>query len=390
MGKKTINVFVSYAQREQKWAFSKLLEILEYIEVTNKSKFNLEIHYDRRFEAGRNFDKDIADLLRKSEIIVVLVTQRFLLSPYIYRNERPLIIEAANKKKNVIPVIVGVNPIDYKESWLAALHVTTLPSHLNEIITSSTHMLWAEVKLGLKKKILSTHKAKSNLLGAGSSDGCSRKLLLGLGITVVLVVLFPNIQNWIKNYTKQTTEVVTPTPPAPPFNPNPPAPPKPSPAPHVIDDPIVDEYDDESDSRNRRRENILPNPEKKRRPTFEPELEKLVKYYEINDVQKIPRPLGGHPYHGAEPYGRYESCQAVNSKGYKPCKKGQRWFLVNEVKNIHHKISFPDIMHKQIYAIRPYYDDFAEVYFHNGTEMYLIFCLDMEDQPEYCMTKFAD
>ena len=85
-----------------------------------------------------------------------------------------------------------------------------------------------------------------------------------------------------------------------------------------------------------------------------------------------------------EPYGRYESCQGLDENGFKPCKIKRSWFIVNESRNIHHLITIPTRTHKDIYAIRPFRNSIAEVYYYDGTKIYLKFCLDLNDNMLEC------
>jgi len=85
-----------------------------------------------------------------------------------------------------------------------------------------------------------------------------------------------------------------------------------------------------------------------------------------------------------EPYGRYESCQGLDAQGFKPCKKNRRWYIVNEARNIHHRINFDLRTHRDIFAIRPFQTGVAQVFFYDGRMMYLAFCVGLDDRVLEC------
>jgi hypothetical protein len=107
-------------------------------------------------------------------------------------------------------------------------------------------------------------------------------------------------------------------------------------------------------------------------------------YYPSSTYQSTVNPIG---VYRTESYGRYESCQGRDAQGNKPCKRNRRWYIVNEASNIHHQINFTERTHKDIYAIRPFSNGLAQVYFYDGRRMYLEFCVGLDDRVVECVLR---
>lgn len=388
--KRTIRIFISYAQKGPEWGIRETDEILRKFR-DFRSDFPCEIHYfwDDFLEAGRRFTKRIKKELRQADIVLLLITRKFFSSPYINQYEKPIIQKLHNSGKSVIPIIIG--DTNYKREWVYKLGVKTLPKGIEHIIFNSRQRdtLWSLVEEGLEEAIRKTYARILEEPEDASPEESKRVLIeqvgcifIFLAVAVSSYFLYSSIpaQEDVSDRNKPGVDVID----------NPPT--EYGPETSRVDSTAQDR----TQNRTQERSDIFTPPKtlpQIRETTvreIDPSIQDLVSYYEFNGVQPVPRTLGKFGYFGAQAYGQYESCQAINRNGYKPCKKNRHWYLVNEKKNIHHLISFPEPIHKDIYAIRPYYDDFAEVYFHDGENMYLRFCIDLEDNPAACQAFFVD
>lgn len=104
---KKLNAFISYSHKDTKYK-DKLLVALGAL----SQSYNIEPWYDGKINAGNNIDEAIKKELKKSHIILLLITNNFINSSYCMDVE----LKAAKKRENVGKCIVI--PVIFQESLL--------------------------------------------------------------------------------------------------------------------------------------------------------------------------------------------------------------------------------------------------------------------------------
>ena len=156
-----IKVFTSYAHKDEE-----LREELDVHLAMIKRHKAISIWNDRQIVAGEEWDNAIKTELKEADIILLLVSPRFLASQYIYEIE----IKHAMKRHRagtatVIPIIL--KPCDWKVADLAALQ--GLPREGKAITTwEDMDEALLNVTLGLRTAIQSVQKRKKEINDANS------------------------------------------------------------------------------------------------------------------------------------------------------------------------------------------------------------------------------
>lgn len=96
-------IFVSYSQQDRE-----ALEQLKKFVWPLEREGLIDYWYDRRIEAGRDWEADILAALERARVVVLLISQDFLASEYIYRQEISRILARAHDDGLiVIPVFLS-------------------------------------------------------------------------------------------------------------------------------------------------------------------------------------------------------------------------------------------------------------------------------------------
>lgn len=110
-----LNVFISYSHKDEA-----LKDELEVHLATLKRQGKIKPWQDRALEAGTRWDPEIKAALEAAQIILLLITPRFMASDYIHDVELKRAMERDQEgTARVIPIIL--KPVDLKDTPIAAL-----------------------------------------------------------------------------------------------------------------------------------------------------------------------------------------------------------------------------------------------------------------------------
>jgi len=97
-----INLFISYSHQEKE---KYLPELLTYL--NEESCPNIKIWYDEKISPGGDWDDTIKSSFNNAQIVLLLISQSFLMSPYIRENELNPALERYNAGScKVIPIFI--------------------------------------------------------------------------------------------------------------------------------------------------------------------------------------------------------------------------------------------------------------------------------------------
>lgn len=101
--KKTpVKVFISYAHRDNEFR-EKLLEMLKGF----MDREVIQVWQDRQIEPGDDWYEDIQSAMKTCQMAILLVSQYFLNSEFIQREEVPVLLQKRKKEgMRVVPIIV--------------------------------------------------------------------------------------------------------------------------------------------------------------------------------------------------------------------------------------------------------------------------------------------
>lgn len=381
MPTRPIIVFVSYAHASPSWAIEEIEKMLQSFQKRRTADYQLQYFTDSLLKLGGDYNDQILGHLRSADVVLLLITRDFFYSDYIDQLERPIIV--TKTKERIIPIIAGFN--NYKNEWIHDLNLPTIPRGPESPIRSAQpyyrdeDLTIVQEKLHecLKETYLSVNRytrSKTRISRSPSKLSTTHYIGFVLLAIVVAIMLF----YWQYSGENVQERNIVPS--------GGYEPPSDAPVPRRLSDLPTSQQDiskvEEDPGITQQQGTELAN------PNFIP-----AKYDEITVSDLSPsrrRAIRGQPvmvgytYYGKEPYGRYESCQGLDRNGFKPCKLDRRWYIVNESRDIHHVIPFPVETHKRIFAIRPFREGVAEVYFYNGETMYLEFCVGLNDSIVQC------
>jgi WD40 repeat protein len=105
-------VFISYSRPDRDWLEHLLIFLKPY------TRQNLKIWADQYIQVGEEWRRDISMALSRSCVGVLLVSQNFLASDFIYKEELPPLLEgAAAKSIKLVPI--PISAFDYQASGLS-------------------------------------------------------------------------------------------------------------------------------------------------------------------------------------------------------------------------------------------------------------------------------
>ena len=114
----TLSVFFSYSHRDKKYR-----DELDIHLAVLKREGLITTWYDRRIEAGQDFDREIQEHLETSDIVLLLVSAYLLASDYCYKREMTRALERHEEGDAVVVPII-IRPCDWKNAPFGKLRAT--------------------------------------------------------------------------------------------------------------------------------------------------------------------------------------------------------------------------------------------------------------------------
>lgn len=374
-----VNVFISFREVGDAGGINQVVDALAALNVehTRRKAFELHYYYDRTLAHNR-YDPDIASGLQKADLVIVLDTQAYVGNAYIEQHERPWVELASHDLQKEV-IVLRLEPPLTAPNWVARLPATFIPEETGKVFYGNARKkeLWpivtAEIeaaarRIAERKKAAALAAFRALVPAAGAAAGGKLpeeniKTFTWVGLFIILGAL-----TWGLGLHFTGPGSIN----------------------RVSDSrPIT--FNEETDRRGGRSyldpsRGLADDPVVARAVVYNngTAASGAGNYYPSPAYQSTVNPIG---IYRTEPYGRYESCQGKDAQGNKPCKRNRRWYIVNEASNIHHQINFTERTHKDIYAIRPFRNGLAQVYFYDGRQMYLEFCVGLDDRVVECVLR---
>lgn len=368
-----IKVYLSYARKGQEYGINDAVDRLAQLKTKQDAKapeaklYDLSYWYDPHLTYRDGTDWVFAELW-EADIIVILHNADYVNDPYINEFERP-VIESAAEDPNRRVLLLLHDPVATKLTWTGMLAVNTLPENPIQAFSDlPKESLWREFQrkiiayceeLATEKQLIAQTlsaliptTAPTTMVVAVAEEDLVPVSGPGTYLGLVAILVAMGMYGTFLYRAAPPTPVSTSL-------------------------PIALEYNSllpRSGQRTRSYLLSMPSPQNSSRSASP-------------STYSQPTPLSSSPSKAVAPtkyYGRYESCQGRDAQGNRPCKVNRRWYIVNEAKGLHHLIDIPVVTHKQIFAIRPFREGLAEVFFFDGRQMYLEFCLDLNDRVIDC------
>lgn len=374
-----VNVFISFREVGAAGGINQVVDVLAALNVehTRRKAFELHHFYDRTLAYDR-FDPDVAIGLQKADLIIVLDTQAYVSNSYILKHERPWIELASNDHRKEV-LVLHLEPPLTSPNWVTRLKAASIPDEAGKVFYGDSRKkeLWPIVEEEIEDAAfrIAERKKKAALAafrplvpaavaaeeGDLPEEDISSFTWVGLAIMIGALT-------WALSLHFTGPETVA-----------------------RVSDSTPITFNEETDrrggqsyldpSRGLADEPVEATPVTYNNGQF---TSASGSYYPSATYQSTVNPVG---VYRAETYGRYESCQGRDAQGNKPCKRNRRWYIVNEANNIHHQINFTERTHKDIYAIRPFSNGLAQVYFYDGRRMHLEFCIGLDDRVVECVLR---
>ena len=153
-----VNIFYSYAHEDEEYKdqLEKTLTVLRKQKIINDWS-------DRRIAPGSDWEEDINTHLEMADIILLMVSNDFILSDYCYDTETVFALEQhENKEAKVIPIIL--RPCLWQETNFKHLQVLPKDGEAISLIQKDPEVIWVEIaeKIAFEaKEILKTKLAKA-------------------------------------------------------------------------------------------------------------------------------------------------------------------------------------------------------------------------------------
>lgn len=370
-----VNVFISFREVGEVGGINDVVDILAGLNVAYSQRFELNFFYDRTLTYHR-YDKDLSRQLFAADLIIVLNTRKYAADPYILAHERPWIELACNDPEKEV-LVLQIGPLSEVHYWPEELaQANFIPYAENEVFYSNPRRkaLWPIVESDLLDLIssiadqkradqLERLRAKLPAIIQEEEEELPEETTTVFSMFAMAAMVLFVVGFLVTKYTSfdPTARVSNSTPIT--FNQETKRPGGRSyPAPLAL-------------------AGLAPSPN-----TYAGGSGTGVSAGNYPTISSSPviAPKGVYLPSG---YGRYESCQGRDAQGNRPCKKNRRWYIVNEARNVHHRINFTERTHKDIYAIRPFREGLAQVYFYDGRRMYLEFCVGLDDRVVECVLR---
>lgn len=100
------NVFVSYSHGDKGW----LEKLRAYVAPLERRKF-IKLWDDTQIQPGKHWQVEIREAIEAAKLAILLISQKFMESDYIARNELPRIL-SAEKRKGLTILPVMISPCD--------------------------------------------------------------------------------------------------------------------------------------------------------------------------------------------------------------------------------------------------------------------------------------
>lgn len=178
-GANPINVFISYSHENGDWLIGDKIKSLLPFWQRALSEDNTVFWYDRDSQDGlRGSDRwndRIVEELNRCDIAILLITQDFIISPFIRKEELPILIQRAKDKQiELVPILV--EPAEWQDLEIHRIFQFTPgdPTPLSEYLSRSEHA-WKNARLevwrSLKRAIQIVRKKKAAQSDIAKSDG---------------------------------------------------------------------------------------------------------------------------------------------------------------------------------------------------------------------------
>ena len=149
--KKTpVKVFISYAHKDNEFK-EKLLEMLKGL----IDREVIQIWQDHQIEAGDVWYEEIQSAMRNCQMAILLISQSFLNSEFIQREEVPILLQKRKREgMRVIPIIV--RPCMWQEdpvlSTIQALPREGRPVIRFPVANGRRDEIWVEIALSIGRR----------------------------------------------------------------------------------------------------------------------------------------------------------------------------------------------------------------------------------------------
>ena len=153
-----IKIFLSYSHKDEQLC----LELQKHLTPLKRAQI-ISSWYDREIKPGFDWDKEIKQNIKESDIILFLLSPDFLNSDYIYEKEIKQAIEQHNSgTSTVVPIMLRKCDIEFTPFK----HIQGLPTDLETINSKKWYTCddaFFDVIAGLKRIIAKTKERKSIL-----------------------------------------------------------------------------------------------------------------------------------------------------------------------------------------------------------------------------------
>jgi hypothetical protein len=374
-----VNVFISFREVGDAGGINQVVDILAALNVehTRRKAFELHHFYDRTLAYDR-YDTDVAIGLQKADLIIVLDTQAYVSNHYILKHERPWVELASNDHRKEV-LILHLEPPLVSPNWVTRLKAASVPDEAGKVFDGHARNkeLWpiveeeiedAAFRIAERKKAAALAAFRPLAPAAAAAEEGDLPEEEISSFTWVGLAIMIGALAWALSLHFTGPETVA-----------------------RVSDSVPITFNEETDRRGGQSyldpsRGLADEPVEARPSSYNngQTANGSGSYYPNPTYQSTVNPIG---VYRTETYGRYESCQGRDAEGNKPCKRNRRWYIVNESQNIHHRINFTERTHKDIYAIRPFSNGLAQVYFYDGRRMLLEFCVGLDDRVVECVLR---
>ena len=367
----TISVAISFSRGYSEKFQEAVIDCI--LKFKNRTRYKVSVFIDRDNIAGNKIDDSILSHFKSADIIICLVSNSFINNRYINGYERP-IIEAFDKDpfKRVIPIVV-TRTKNYGRTWIGKLRLSSAPDieALKKPYSSYDNPKYAYniVQRELDRAFEKFHK---DVVEPRIHSPRNRNVNRGIGIqhvlyfiifvlSIVICVLYYRYVQLENSIKREEIALIRK---------------------HKLELEIfqrentqlkyeLDQLRNRDDTKRGGDVNVSGNL-----------IQNSCNSMSSQD-ETFPRLLSEYSYYRSEDNFSFESCQGVNKEGWKPCKRNRQWYMVNVQQNKVVRLNMSEADHKEIYAIRPILNDVAEVYYHNGIDMYLSHCISINTGNNY-------